>query len=164
MTTETTASTPIIITRESLRAAGACYSDARIERLVKARFPALTRIYGRAYQELMNRDFFGLKKRGINIDKLPLIDRINIRTKCGSIVPIRFTAQEQVYVDRALATETFAEVEALAEELFNLERARKKPGVKSAMAWASVLSPRPHSLTAARACCIHAGCSSPNSI
>lgn len=107
--------------------------DARIERLVKARFPALTRIYGRAYQELMNRDFFGLKKHGINIDKLPLIDRINIRTKCGSIVPIRFTAQEQVYVDRALATETFAEVEALAEELFNLERARKKPGVKSAM-------------------------------
>lgn len=107
--------------------------DARIERLVKARFPALNRIYGRAYQELMNRDFFGLKKHGINIDKLPLIDRINIRTKCGSIVPIRFTAQEQVYVDRALATETFAEVETLAEELFNMERARKKPGVKNAL-------------------------------
>jgi hypothetical protein len=68
--------------------------DARIERLVKARFPALNRIYGRAYQELMNRDFFGLKKHGVHVDSLPLIDRINIRTKCGSIVPIRFTAQE----------------------------------------------------------------------
>ncbi|AMQ65902.1 peptidase [Stenotrophomonas phage vB_SmaS-DLP_6] len=107
--------------------------DARIERLVKVRFPALSRIYARAYQELMNRDFFGLKKLHINVDDLPLIDRINIRTKCGPIVPIRFTAEEQRYLDRAMATETFAEVEQLAEELFNLERAKKKPGVKNAM-------------------------------
>ena len=50
--------------------------DVRIERLVQNRYPGLRKSFVRGYQRLMDMDFFGVQ--GLDISKLPLIDRINL--------------------------------------------------------------------------------------
>ena len=50
--------------------------DARIERDVKNKFPGLRGPFFRAYQELMNKNFFGIQ--GKELSGLAFIDRINV--------------------------------------------------------------------------------------
>jgi len=92
--------------------------DARIERKIKTRYPGLSRGFLNAYRGLWERDFFGVKNRQLN--GLPLIDRINLSTKLGPYVALDldFNAEEQAILDRVHALETWAEVEALARELW----------------------------------------------
>ena len=63
---------------------------------------------------MWNDDFFGVNDE--DISKLPFIDRINFFYKGNP--EIEFTEEEQVYVDRAANTKTFADVLKLAEDLF----------------------------------------------
>lgn len=89
--------------------------DARIERKIKSRYPGLVKSFYAGYRELYARDFFGVKD--VNVNKLPLIDRINLHFKVGSFLNIRFSTTEQSFVDRCANTDTWEEVEALAREL-----------------------------------------------
>ena len=89
--------------------------DARIERKVKARYPGLVRSFYAGYRELFERDFFGVKD--VDVNKLPLIDRINLHFKIGSFLNVQFSDSEQSFVDRCATTESWDEVEALAREL-----------------------------------------------
>src|SRR6185312_11664535 len=57
--------------------------DARIERLIKAKFPGLRAPFAKAYKELYERDFFGIRELK-SLDKLNLADRINLQFKIGS--------------------------------------------------------------------------------
>ena len=50
--------------------------DARIEALIKRRYPGLKKQFYNGYNNLIERDFFGLSKRDIN--KSGFLDRINI--------------------------------------------------------------------------------------
>ena len=90
--------------------------DARIERKVKERYPGLVKSFYGGYRELFARDFFGVKD--LDVNELPLIDRINLHFKVGSLLGINFTDEEQVFVDRVAKTETWADVEQLAQELY----------------------------------------------
>lgn len=92
--------------------------DARIERLMKEKFPGLRRDFYEAYKSFNERDFFGLK--GHDINTLPLIDRINIHFKCGTAAEmnIQFTAEEQAFVDRIAAAQTFDEVTVIASDIY----------------------------------------------
>jgi hypothetical protein len=98
--------------------------DVRIERLIKLKYPGLNRVFSAAYSELIQRDFFGLRKHKLNVRELEFIDRINIHAKCGALMSVEFSKEEQVMVDEAFATETFAEVQDLAERLFKLDQAK----------------------------------------
>jgi hypothetical protein len=89
--------------------------DARIERNVKSRYPGLVRSFYAGYRELFERDFFGVKD--VDVNKLPLIDRINLHFKVGSFLNVQFATEEQSFVDRCANTQTWEEVEALAREL-----------------------------------------------
>ena len=63
----------------------------------------------------MNRDdFFGVNHE--DLTKIPFIDRINLWFKGNA--NIRFSPEEQVWVDRAAKTETFDEVVQLAIDLY----------------------------------------------
>ena len=75
--------------------------DVRIERKIKEKFSGLRKSFYKAYNELMERDFFGIKDR--NLQTLSLIDKINLITKCGSRVQINLTKEEQVFLDMAEA-------------------------------------------------------------
>jgi hypothetical protein len=89
--------------------------DARIERKVKTRYPGLVRSFYAGYRELFERDFFGVKD--IDVNTLPLIDRINLHFKVGSFLNVRFSDTERPFVERCATTETWEEVEELAREL-----------------------------------------------
>ncbi len=95
--------------------------DARIERLIKDKFPGLKRDFAAAYAKLHGQDLFELANRDINLD-MPLIDRLNLHFKIGlfGLETIPFTADEQQYVTRMAETKTFEEVMVLAEELYDL--------------------------------------------
>ena len=56
--------------------------DARIERLIKDKFPGLRRDFSVAYGELHTQDLFELKNRTLDLE-LPLIDRLNLHFKLG---------------------------------------------------------------------------------
>jgi hypothetical protein len=93
--------------------------DARIERLIKDKFPGLKRDFAIAYGELHTQDLFQLKNRNIDTD-MPLIDRLNLHFKLGlfGLETIPFATDEQQYVTRMAETLTFEEVVKLAEDLY----------------------------------------------
>ena len=94
--------------------------DARIERMMKVKYPGLRNTFFKGYQELWNDGFFGVSDG--DIEKLSLIDRINLFFKGNST--IEFDSDEQVWVDRAATTKTFQDVLDLAREM--MDRAEQK--------------------------------------
>ena len=93
--------------------------DARIERLIKDRFPGLKRDFSKAYTELHDRDLFEIT--GKDLSEMSLIDRLNLEFKLGlfGLVQVPFSADERTYVTRMADTKTFADVLELATDLFN---------------------------------------------
>jgi len=93
--------------------------DARIERMIKDKFPGLKRDFATAYNELHERDLFELSSRTIDIN-MPLIDRLNLHFKIGlfGLETIPFLANEQQYVTRMADTVTFEDVVQLAKDLY----------------------------------------------
>jgi len=92
--------------------------DARIERMIKDKFPGLKRDFVDAYKHMHEVDMFELKDRTIDLDT-PLIDRLNLHFKIGLFghVTIPFADDEQQYVTRMSKTITFDEVVTLAKDL-----------------------------------------------
>ena len=102
--------------------------DIRIEKLVLREFPGLLGSFMRGYQDLLDRDFFGIKNEDVN--KLSFMNRLNIFAKSRGLVNVKFSKKEQPYVDRAMAVETWEDVMASCRELYafmkeELEAARK---------------------------------------
>ena len=94
--------------------------DARIERMMKVKYPGLRNTFFKGYQELWNDGFFGVSDG--DIEQLSLIDRMNLFFKGNA--SIEFDPSEQVYVDRAANTVTFKDVLELAREMY--DRAEQK--------------------------------------
>jgi hypothetical protein len=89
--------------------------DVRVERLMKKKYPGLSRTFYNGYNELNNDDFFSTKEE--NLDELTFIDRINLYYKIGAFHNIAFTDDENEFLTRAIKTETFDEVLNLAREI-----------------------------------------------
>lgn len=95
--------------------------DIRIEKLVLREFPGLLGSFMRGYQDLLDRDFFGIKNE--NVDTLSFMNRLNIFAKSRGLVNIKFNSKEQPYVDRAMAVETWEDVMASCRELYEFMKA-----------------------------------------
>ena len=89
--------------------------DVRIERFAKRKYPGLLGVFKRGYVDLIAKDFFGTKKRGIGT--FGFIDRINVFYKTGD-KSIPFSEKEMPFVERAAKVETEKEVLDLAEEIY----------------------------------------------
>ena len=98
--------------------------DARIDKRQKRRFPGCRRNYILGYKELITRDFF--KTTGKDINALSFIDRLNMFFKGGSLLGVQFSAEEKVLLREVEQAETFAEVEALTEKIYNFAKAKKE--------------------------------------
>lgn len=94
--------------------------DARIEKRQKRRYPGLRRSFTNGFNELMAKDFFGL--RGRNVNTLPFIDRLNIYTKSSYSLPVVFNATEQEFVDRVQACETWDDVLKVTNEIWDYSK------------------------------------------
>lgn len=82
--------------------------DIRIEKKVLSKYPGLLASFMRGYQDLLDRDFFGLSKKEIN--KRSFMDRLNVFSKSRGLVKVYFNEKEQPYVDLAMAVETWEDV------------------------------------------------------
>lgn len=99
--------------------------DARIEKLMKRRYPGLRKSFYNGYAELHDSDFFGIDGEDLNTFKL--IDRINLYFKIGfNSIDIEFTPEEKVLVDETEDAETFDQAVAVAEKLWALAKDQQK--------------------------------------
>lgn len=94
--------------------------DARIERMIKDKFPGIRKNFFTGYQELFEKDFFGVKDR--DISKLRFIDRINLHYKVGPFLNVQFSEEEQKFIARIDAMKTWDDVAVLAAELYELAK------------------------------------------
>ena len=96
--------------------------DARIERMMKVTYPGLRKSFFKGYKELWDDDFFGVK--GEELDKLPLIDRINLYYKGNTAIP--FADDEMQFVDAADVTNSFEEVVDLAKRVYEYSKVKQE--------------------------------------
>ena len=94
--------------------------DARIEKLMKRKYPGLRKSFAGGYKELNDQDFFGIADE--DLSKLSLIDRINLHFKVGSSAMIPFSIEEQVFVARTDVAETFEEVCQIAVDVYEFSK------------------------------------------
>ena len=86
--------------------------DARIETLIKRRYPGLRKQFHKGYNHLIEKDFFGLKKRDIN--ESDFLDRVNIHFKVPQYGDVLFNKEEQKLVDLIEKAKSFSDVEKVA--------------------------------------------------
>ena len=91
--------------------------DVRIEKLMKQRYPGLSKTFYGGYSQLAEQDFFELSEH--DLEEMGLADRINIHYKIGSFESVTFDEEEKYFVDKAFKTETFKDVLELSQELYN---------------------------------------------
>ena len=91
--------------------------DARIEKKIKRKYPGASKAMVLGYRELMKNDFFGINH--VNVDTLPLIDRINLHTKGGASMGISFNEDEMKWVDELMSLETFPEIVEFTDRLYD---------------------------------------------
>ena len=104
--------------------------DARIEKLVKRKFPGLSKSFARAYASLYERDFFGIKKLE-DLNTLNLIDRINLRFKMGSHVIVEFNDFEREIVREVEAVETWDQVVDIARRVYDYTKQNEQNKVQN---------------------------------
>jgi len=98
--------------------------DARIEKLIKRKFPGLSKSFAAAYKNLYDKDFFGIKN--INVKKMNLIDRINIRYKLGAHIPVAFNDDERQFLVDIDNAETWDDVVDVARRIFAYTKQQKE--------------------------------------
>jgi|TARA_B100001741_G_scaffold249588_1_gene211175 hypothetical protein len=104
--------------------------DARIEKLMKRKFPGLRKSFAGGYKELNDKDFFSII--GEDLNNFSLIDRINLHFKIGASAMIPFGASELVFVERTENAETFEEVLQIAADVFEFSQTEKVAEVSAA--------------------------------
>jgi hypothetical protein len=112
--------------------------DARIERKIKNKFPGGRRAFVEGYNDLMKRDFFGIKER--DITDLGLIDRINLHYKVGDHVDILFSDEESVFIDRIDKAETWKTVVKICEDLYEYAKENESETDMSDHEWEKMMA------------------------
>tara|TARA_Y100000590_G_scaffold93807_1_gene106303 strand:+ start:2375 stop:4660 length:2286 start_codon:yes stop_codon:yes gene_type:complete len=98
--------------------------DARIEKMVKNKFPGLKFNFYKGYTELKEKDFF--KLASTNIEKLKLIDKINLYCKLGSLINLPFTEEETKFVKMVENVKSFDDVIATSKKIFKYTKDHQK--------------------------------------
>ena len=89
--------------------------DARIEKKIQSKYPGLKSSFLKAYNELLEDNFFETK--GKNLNKLNFIDRANLYCKGGASLFIKFDEEEKELLNAIQSTETYDEVIEVAKRV-----------------------------------------------
>ena len=106
--------------------------DVRIERAIQDKFPGLRRDFTKGYDELDDKDFFGIADK--DLSKLSFIDRVNLHFKLGARALIPFTEEEMTYVRAVDEADTFDKVcltAAMLRDYLNAKREEKSEDNKT---------------------------------
>ena len=99
--------------------------DARIEKLMKRKYPGLSKTFFKGYSELSDEDFFCLE--GEDISKMTLADRANLYFKIGNYVDIPFFNVDESNIVKMIAdAETFADACLAAEVMYRYDKKSKQ--------------------------------------
>ena len=98
--------------------------DARIEKLMKRKYPGLRRSFAGGYKELHEKDFFEVADE--DLTTFSLIDRINLHYKIGASAMIPFETDERQFLPRIDECETFAEALQIAVDIFEYSKNEKQ--------------------------------------
>lgn len=98
--------------------------DARIEKLMKRRYPGIRKTFNAGYTQLMERDFFQLKGRDLN--SLNPIDKLNLFFKAGFSCGVKLDSQEKKFADQIERAETLEEVVQIAKSILEYTKQIKK--------------------------------------
>jgi hypothetical protein len=79
--------------------------DARIEKLMKRKYPGLGKDFYQGYKELNDDDFFAIAD--VKLESMSLIDRVNLHYKIGAYAMLPFSAPETPLRDAVGVAETF---------------------------------------------------------
>ena len=105
--------------------------DVRIEKLMKRRYPGLSKTFYKGYGELAEEDFFQIEDDDLNTYNLA--DRINLYYKIGNFVKVPFEDDEMDLFSMIGETETFADVLIAAEELYKFCKKKQEEEMKTPM-------------------------------
>ena len=94
--------------------------DARIEKMIQRKFPGLKKSYITGYKKLFDEDMFGIKEYSQEeLDKMLLIDRLNVRAKLGKLASnVNIKNEERHFEEKLNKLKTWDDVVELAKELF----------------------------------------------
>jgi hypothetical protein len=99
--------------------------DARIEKKIKRRYPGLRTSFQKGYQDLTEKDFFGLKYRDVN--DMSFIDRLNLYTKSQYTADsIEFTDFEKTLICKVENLETWDDVLRVTEEIYEYSKGEQQ--------------------------------------
>ncbi len=90
--------------------------DARIEKLMKRKYPGLAKSFYNGYNELNDKDFFEIENE--DITAFNLADRANLYFKVGSFVPLAFSITEKQIISMIEKCETFEDTKKAALTLY----------------------------------------------
>ena len=90
--------------------------DARIEKLMKRKYPGLHKSFNAGYKELAEQDFFCLD--GEDVDNMNLADRANLYFKIGKYLDITFSEEESVIIKQIGDAETFEDAVDAAKVMY----------------------------------------------
>jgi len=91
--------------------------DARIEKLMKRRYPGLFKTFKQGYSQLSEQDFFCIETE--DVSKMNLADRVNLWFKIGEFVNIPIQRGEETDIVNMIAdAETFEDAKEAAVALF----------------------------------------------
>ena len=90
--------------------------DARVEKLMKRKYPGLAKSFYNGYNELNSRDFFEINDE--DLTTFNLADRVNLYFKVGSFVPLVFSVAEKEIISMIGKCETFDDVKKAALVLY----------------------------------------------
>jgi len=90
--------------------------DARIEKLMKRKYPGLNKTFFAGYRELSEQDFFCLEDQ--DVDKMNLADRANLHFKIGNFIDLEFNDEEMEIIKIIGDAESFEEACEAAKKLY----------------------------------------------
>jgi len=103
--------------------------DARIEKLMKRRYPGLAKTFFNGYKELADDDFFQIADE--KVDEMNLADRANLWFKIGNFADILIECGEETEIINLIAdSETFADVLIASEALYKYCKQKQKEETK----------------------------------
>ena len=100
--------------------------DARIEKLMKRKYPGLAKTFYRGYKELNDEDFFSISDE--SVADFNLADRANLHFKVGNFLDLSFTEEEMAIIRMIGGCEDFDDVLLAAEVLYKYcKKQQEKP-------------------------------------
>ena len=94
--------------------------DARIERMIKSKYPGLRNSFTKGYRELFEKNFFNTE--GYDINDMNFIDRTNLYFKSGATLGIVFSPEERELIDAVSSTVTYDDVIEVSKRIASLMR------------------------------------------